>query len=66
MLCRGDQDAAVVTAGAATGARAESHPATGSSADSGGAARLDTGYNRLNMTGRVKRSLVRQRAHVTV
>jgi hypothetical protein len=51
----------IVTAGAAAGARAEGHAATGSSADSGGAARLDTGYNRLNMTGRVKRSLVSAR-----
>ena len=55
-----------MTVGAAAGARAAGHPATGSRADSGVAGRLDTGYNRLNMTGREKRSLVKQRAHATI
>ena len=52
-------DSAAATAGVA-GARAVSHPATGSRLHSGGAARFDTGHNRLNKSSKDKRSLVRQ------
>lgn len=58
-------DSAAATAGVAgapavAGARAVSHPATGSRLHSGGAARFDTGHNRLNKSSKDKRSLVRQ------